>query len=165
MAISVCKLPALQLHSASGLAVKSSAECSATRLAAKRNVSFLSTSSSAAVSHLASTSYGKRSGCLTVRAATTPAAAPKTTSDAKDGRDDRVEEIHTVEEFDAAIKNAGRKLVVVEFAGLQSKRSRNIYPAMVELSRTSQNAVFLLVMGDATEETKEICKRAGVEKV
>lgn len=168
MAISLCKLPTLQLHPTSPRATKPSPECSTVRgarFAAKLNVSFLSTSSSAAVTHLASSRSGKRSGRAAICAATTPAAAPKgVASDVKDGRDDRVEEIHTVEEFDAAIKNAGRKLVVVEYAGLQSKSSRNIYPAMVDLSRTSQNAVFLLVMGDETEDTKELCKRAGIEK-
>jgi hypothetical protein len=106
----------------------------------------------------------RRSGFVTTCAATTPAAAAPS-SDVKDGRDDRVEEIRTVEEFDAAIKNAGRKLVVVEYAGSKSKNSRNIYPAMVDLSRTSQNAVFLLVMGDETDDTKELCRRAGIEKV
>lgn len=161
MAISVCKLPALQFHS---LATKSSAESScviATRFAAKVNLGF-STSSAAAVSHCVGTSYGKRS--YTTCAASTPAAAPKTSSDAKE-LDDRVVQINTVEEFDAAIKDAKRKLVVVEYAASHSKNSRTIYPAMVELSRTSQNAVFLLVMGDENEETKEICKRAGIEKV
>jgi len=167
MAISMCKLPALQFHSASSLAPKSSVECATTvggaRFAsAKLNVSFLSTSSSAALTHFASTSCGRRSGSSTICAATTPAATPKIIPD---DRDDRVVQIHTVEEFDAAIKNAGKKLVVVEYAALHSKNSRNIYPAMVDLSRTSQNAVFLLVLGDETDETKELCRRAGIEKV
>jgi thiol-disulfide isomerase/thioredoxin len=100
---------------------------------------------------------------LRICAAASPTAAPS--SGVKDGRDDRVVQIHTAAEFDAAIKNAGRKLVVVEYAGSKSKNSRNIYPAMVDLSRTSQNAVFLLVMGDETEETKELCRREGIESV
>jgi len=160
MAISACKLPALQFHS---FAAKPAPECARSTSV---SLGFLSTSGSGAVKRLAGVrSDGRRrSGFVTTCAATTPAAAAPS-SDVKDGRDDRVEEIRTVEEFDAAIKNAGRKLVVVEYAGSKSKNSRNIYPAMVDLSRTSQNAVFLLVMGDETDDTKELCRRAGIEKV
>jgi thioredoxin-like negative regulator of GroEL len=161
MAISVCKFPALQLLSTS-LAAKSSTESSCVRFAAKAHLGFLP-SSSGSLNHCAGTSYGKRSSCLRTCAATpTPAAAPKT---AEEELDDRVVEITTVEEFDKAIRDAKKKLVVVEYAASHSKNSRTIYPAMVELSRTSQNAVFLLVMGDKSEETKEICQRAGIEKV
>jgi len=99
---------------------------------------------------------------VTTCASSTPAAAPKTSAEELA---DRVVEIKTVEEFDKAIQDAKKKLVVVEYAASHSKKSRTIYPAMVELSRTSQNAVFLLVMGDETEETKKICERAGIEKV
>lgn len=151
MAISVCKLPAtLQFHSLAGKPE--------TRLGAARvqNLSFGLTKSA-----VAGVSYGRR--VLSICAASTPAAAsPKT---AAEELDDRVVEIHSIEEFDNAIKEAKRKLVVVEFAASHSRNSKKIYPAMVELSRTSQNAVFLLVMGDESEQTKEICVRAGIEKV
>ena len=165
MALSMCKLPTLQVHSASSLGAKPECVAAARSSLGTLNVGFLSTSGSGSVTQFASVkvSSGTSRRSLQVCAATSPTAAPS--SDVKDGRDDRVVQIHTVEEFDAAIKNAGKKLVVVEYAGLKSKNSRNIYPAMVDMSRTSQNAVFLLVMGDETEETKELCKRAGIEKV
>ncbi|KAG0631267.1 hypothetical protein M758_1G239500 [Ceratodon purpureus] len=165
MALSMCKLPTLQVHSASSLGAKPECVAAARSSLGKLNVGFLSTSGSGSVTQFASVkvSSGTSRRSLQVCAATSPTAAPS--SDVKDGRDDRVVQIHTVEEFDAAIKNAGKKLVVVEYAGLKSKNSRNIYPAMVDMSRTSQNAVFLLVMGDETDETKELCKRAGIEKV
>jgi thiol-disulfide isomerase/thioredoxin len=151
MAISVCKLPAsLQFHSLAGKPE--------TRLGAPKvqNLSFGLTKSA-----VAGVSYGRR--VLSICAASTPAAAsPKT---AAEELDDRVVQIHSIEEFDNAIKDAKKKLVVVEFAASHSRNSKKIYPAMVELSRTSQNAVFLLVMGDETEQTKEICVRAGIEKV
>ncbi|KAL3693530.1 hypothetical protein R1sor_007181 [Riccia sorocarpa] len=78
---------------------------------------------------------------------------------------DRVKHIHTVEEFDVALKAAKNKLVVVEYAASYSANSHRIYPAMVELSKACQDVVFLLVVGDETEATKELCTRAGVEKV
>ncbi|OAE18924.1 hypothetical protein AXG93_1976s1300 [Marchantia polymorpha subsp. ruderalis] len=78
---------------------------------------------------------------------------------------DRVKHITTVEEFDEALRLAKNKLVVVEYAATHSANSRKIYPAMVELSKSCQDVVFLLVLGDETEGTKELCDRAGVETV
>lgn len=78
---------------------------------------------------------------------------------------DRVVQIHSVEEFDAALESAESRLVVVEYAGMHSENSKKIYPAMVDLSQTCKDTVFLLVLGDETEGTKELCVRAGIEKV
>lgn len=97
-----------------------------------------------------------------VKAAASPVVEKKS---AAAGRDDRVIQIHTVEEFDTALVDAKSKLVVVEYAAIHSENSKKIYPAMVDLSRTCQDTVFLLVLGDETEATKELCMRAGIEKV
>ncbi|KAG6553115.1 hypothetical protein Mapa_005453 [Marchantia paleacea] len=78
---------------------------------------------------------------------------------------DRVIHITTIEQFDEALRSAKNKLVVVEYAATHSANSRRIYPAMVELSKSCQDVVFLLVLGDETEGTKELCLRAGVENV
>jgi hypothetical protein len=48
---------------------------------------------------------------------------------------------------------------------MHSENSKKIYPAMVDLSQTCKDTVFLLVLGDETEGTKELCERAGIEKV
>ncbi len=79
--------------------------------------------------------------------------------------DTLVQQIHTVEEFDAAMRAAQSKLVVVEYAASHSEKSKKIYPAMVDLSIACQDVVFLLILGDETDDTKELCARAGIEKV
>ncbi|KAK1392951.1 thioredoxin-like protein CDSP32, chloroplastic [Heracleum sosnowskyi] len=79
--------------------------------------------------------------------------------------DERVKQIHSIEEFDEALGSAKDKLVVVEYAASTSYHSRKIYPFMVDLSRTCNDVEFLLVMGDENEKTKELCKREKIEKV
>jgi hypothetical protein len=99
-------------------------------------------------------------------AAVGAAAAAKKNNKNKEQRvDTLVQQIHTVEEFDAAMRAAGSKLVVVEYAASHSEKSKKIYPAMVDLSITCQDVVFLLILGDETDDTKELCTRAGIEKV
>ncbi|KAJ7522470.1 hypothetical protein O6H91_18G012400 [Diphasiastrum complanatum] len=73
--------------------------------------------------------------------------------------------ISTLKDFESTLASAKRRLVVIEYAASHSINSRRIYPAVVELSRTCPDVVFRLVMGDESEETKELCRRAGVEKV
>ncbi|KAH7690094.1 Monodehydroascorbate reductase (NADH) protein [Dioscorea alata] len=80
-------------------------------------------------------------------------------------RDERVKKVHTVEEFNDALRSAKNRLVVVEYAESQSTDSQRIYPFLVELSRTCGDVDFLLVMGDESEDTKELCRREGIEKV
>ncbi|EXB81502.1 Thioredoxin-like protein CDSP32 [Morus notabilis] len=79
--------------------------------------------------------------------------------------DEKVQRVHSVEEFDEALRAAKNKLVVVEFAASHSYHSRKIYPFMVDLSRTCNDVVFLLVMGDESEKTKELCAREKIEQV
>lgn len=79
--------------------------------------------------------------------------------------DERVQQIHSIEEFDEALRVAKNKLVVVEYEARQSKQSSKIYPFMVELSRTCSDVEFLLVIGDESEKTRELCKREKIDKV
>uniref|UniRef100_A0A5B7BE72 Thioredoxin domain-containing protein n=1 Tax=Davidia involucrata TaxID=16924 RepID=A0A5B7BE72_DAVIN len=79
--------------------------------------------------------------------------------------DERVVQIHSVEEFDEALRMAKNKLVVVEYAASHSIRSSKIYPFMVDLSRTCSDVEFLLVMGDESEKTRELCRRENIDKV
>lgn len=79
--------------------------------------------------------------------------------------DERVKKVHTIEEFNDALRSAKNRLVVVEYAESQSTDSQRIYPFLVELSRTCGDVDFLLVMGDESEDTKELCRREGIEKV
>jgi hypothetical protein len=98
-------------------------------------------------------------------AADAAAAAKKNNKNKELTVDTLVQQIHTVEEFDAAMRAAGSKLVVVEYAASHSEKSKKIYPAMVDLSIACQDVVFLLILGDETDDTKELCDRAGIEKV
>lgn len=95
------------------------------------------------------------------------AASPAGASSVKKSvnSDERVQQVHTIKEFDEALDAAKNKLVVVEFAASHSVESRKIYPFMVDLSRTCNDVNFLLVMGDESEETKDLCKREKIEKV
>ncbi|KAL5994169.1 Thioredoxin-like protein cdsp32, chloroplastic [Asimina triloba] len=79
--------------------------------------------------------------------------------------EERVQQIHSIEEFDTALRNAKNKLVVVEFAASHSYHSRKIYPSMVDLSRTCSDVEFLLVMGDESEATKALCAREKIDQV
>ncbi|KAK9112603.1 hypothetical protein Scep_020122 [Stephania cephalantha] len=93
----------------------------------------------------------------------TPSAAKAKKSSSSS--DERVRQVHSVEEFDEALRQAQNKLVVVEYAASHSPHSKQIYPFMVELSRTCSDVEFLLVMGDESEAMKALCEREGVEQV
>ncbi|KAG9442865.1 hypothetical protein H6P81_018719 [Aristolochia fimbriata] len=79
--------------------------------------------------------------------------------------DERVRQVHSIDEFDAALRSAKNRLVVVEFAASHSYHSRKIYPFMVDLSRTCNDVEFLLVMGDESDSTRELCVREKIEQV
>ncbi|XP_057974305.1 thioredoxin-like protein CDSP32, chloroplastic [Malania oleifera] len=97
--------------------------------------------------------------------ASPPGAATGTRDSPATPRDERVHKIHSVEEFDEALRAAKDKLVVVEYAASHSPHSRKIYPFMVELSRTCADVDFLLVMGDESEGTRALCRRESIDKV
>ncbi|KAK2974875.1 hypothetical protein RJ640_020790 [Escallonia rubra] len=79
--------------------------------------------------------------------------------------DERVQQVHSIDEFDQALQKAKDKLVVVEYAASHSSHSKKIYPFMVDLSRTCNDVDFLLVMGDESESTKQLCRREKIEQV
>ncbi|RZC63677.1 hypothetical protein C5167_025417 [Papaver somniferum] len=79
--------------------------------------------------------------------------------------DERVQQVHSTEEFDVALQTAKNKLVVVLFTATHSNYSREIYRLMVDLSRTCNNVVFVLVMVDESDKTKAICERQKIERV
>lgn len=91
--------------------------------------------------------------------------APPPSSDKGRSKDERVVKVNNVEEFDGALKAAKNRLVVVEFAASDNESSSQIYPTMVQLSRTCGDVDFLLVMEDESEATKELCRREGITQV
>lgn len=113
------------------------------------------------------TSRGRRAVLSAPRAAVsgTEKAQPARASDKGKSKDERVVKVNSIEEFDGALKAAKNRLVVVEFAASDSESSSQIYPTMVQLSRTCGDVDFLLVMGDESEATKELCRREGVTQV
>ncbi|PNY14915.1 thioredoxin-like protein CDSP32 chloroplastic-like [Trifolium pratense] len=92
-------------------------------------------------------------------------AAPPSGAEAAKKKDERVQRVHSIEEFDEALQSAKDKLVVVEYATSDDSESIEIYPFLVDLSRTCNDVKFLLVMGDESEKTRELCKREKVDKV
>ena len=79
--------------------------------------------------------------------------------------DERVQKVHTVHEFDEALRLAENKLVVVEYAASHSYHNKRIYPFMVDLSRTCPVVRFILVIGDESEQMKELCARENITSV
>lgn len=122
--------------------------------------SLRSSSSSSSLPKIHSTSRVGLQRRVVITKATGTAA-----SDAKKKKDERVQRVHSIEEFDAALQSAKDKLVVVEYATSDDSESIEIYPFLVDLSRTCNDVEFLLVMGDESEKTKELCKREKVDKV
>lgn len=96
------------------------------------------------------------------RFVTKATAAPGTK---KAPSDERVKRVHSIDEFDEALRMAKNKLVVVEYAASHSYHSSKIYPFMVDLSRTCSDVEFILVMGDESDKTRELCKREKIKKV
>ncbi|KAK1431355.1 hypothetical protein QVD17_07812 [Tagetes erecta] len=99
------------------------------------------------------------------KSSSTTNSPTKTDPNKKQEQEDKVQHIHTVAEFETALREAKDKLVVVEFAARNSKQSSEIYPFMVNLSRTCNDVVFLLVLGDESDEMTEFFKREKIEKV
>jgi thiol:disulfide interchange protein len=100
-----------------------------------------------------------------VRAAVSGAEKEKAKPSESGGKDERVVQVHSAEELDSALQAAKNRLVVVEFAASHSVNSKRIYPCMVDLSRTCGDVDFLLVMGDESDATRELCKREGITQV
>ncbi|XP_002964645.2 thioredoxin-like protein CDSP32, chloroplastic [Selaginella moellendorffii] len=116
-----------------------------------------------ASSPISSSSSSSSSTAAPSGAATSSAKGNKGNGSAT--KEDPVKMISTELEFQAMLRDAGEKLVVVEYAESHSVNSKRIYPAMVELSRTCPDVVFRLILADESEETKEMFRREGVAKV
>lgn len=65
--------------------------------------------------------------------------------------------ISTKEEFDAALKDAGSKLVVVDFTASWCGPCQQIAPVFKELAQENKDVVFLKVDVDENKETAEHC--------
>lgn len=120
-----------------------------------------------------SPALSQKSKSLAVRATAAPTPTPGVKknppspgpSSSSSESDERVQQVHSAEEFDEALKKAKNKLVVVEFAASHSAQSSRMYPFMVKLSRSCNDVEFLLVMGDESEKTKRLCEREKIDKV
>lgn len=74
-------------------------------------------------------------------------------------------QVHSIAEFEEALRSAKNRLVVVEYAASHSANSQRMYPFVVELSRACGDVDFLLVMGDESEQTRALCRREGIDRV
>ncbi|XP_077981068.1 thioredoxin-like [Glandiceps talaboti] len=68
-----------------------------------------------------------------------------------------VREIETKEEFDAALKQAGDKLVVVDFSAEWCGPCRQIAPKYKAMAAEFKDVVFLKVDVDVNSDTSEAC--------
>jgi len=111
------------------------------------------------------TNRGRRAVLSAPRAAASGTEKAPASDKGGKSKDERVVKVHSIEEFDGALQAAKNRLVVVEFAASDSEGSSQMYPTMVQLSRTCGDVDFLLVMGDESEATRELCRREGVAQV
>lgn len=79
--------------------------------------------------------------------------------------DHRVSDIHSRKEFEQALRDAGDNLLVVEYTKLSLPNTAQIYPALVEISRSTPQVSFLRVLGDQSDELKSLCEEAGVTRI
>ncbi|KAI3844455.1 hypothetical protein MKX03_022587 [Papaver bracteatum] len=75
---------------------------------------------------------------------------------------ERVQQVHSIEEFDEALNTARDKLVI---AASYSKHNQKIYPFMADLSRRCNDVEFVLLMVDESEKAKALCEREKIIKV
>lgn len=92
-----------------------------------------------------------------------PRAAAATGVEKGSRRDERVQKVNNIEEFDEALRKAKNRLVVVEYAARNSENSSKIYPFMVDLSRNCSDVDFLLVLGDESDETRKLFAREKID--
>ncbi|KAI3866299.1 hypothetical protein MKW98_007954 [Papaver atlanticum] len=77
---------------------------------------------------------------------------------------ERVKQVHSIEEFDVALQTKKNKLVIVIFMVTHSKHSHTLFPLMVDLSRRYTSIEFVLVMGDESDKTKALCERENIKR-
>ncbi|KAI9095074.1 hypothetical protein K1719_026538 [Acacia pycnantha] len=81
---------------------------------------------------------------------------------------ERVKEVHSIEEFDQALRLAKDRLVVVEFASRDSDESSKMYPFMVELSRSCSEmwtSFWKWATNQEKKKKRELGSREKMEKV
>ena len=77
---------------------------------------------------------------------------------------DRVLKVHTVHEFDEALRLAENKLVVLEYATSHNYYNKRIYLFMADLSRIFLEVRFILVTGDESMKTNKLRARNKKER-
>eukprot|EP00527_Entomoneis_sp_CCMP2396_P009598 CAMPEP_0198136544 /NCGR_PEP_ID=MMETSP1443-20131203/182_1 /TAXON_ID=186043 /ORGANISM="Entomoneis sp., Strain CCMP2396" /LENGTH=146 /DNA_ID=CAMNT_0043797779 /DNA_START=105 /DNA_END=545 /DNA_ORIENTATION=- len=68
-------------------------------------------------------------------------------------------------DFDTVLKDAGDKLVVVDYSTTWCGPCKVIAPKYEELSEKYSDAIFLAVVGDASADASKLMKREGVRSV
>lgn len=74
-------------------------------------------------------------------------------------------EVHSQDELQAQLERAGDKLVVLDIATKTCGPCKLIFPTVVEMSQTYEDAVFLKIMGDHDADTRALMKQWGVKAV
>jgi len=77
----------------------------------------------------------------------------------------RVVDVDSERSFDQTIEAAGKSLVVVDYSTTWCGPCKAIAPKFNELSDKYPDAVFLQVIGDASQDTSKLMKREGVRSV
>ncbi|KAI3848158.1 hypothetical protein MKX03_012331 [Papaver bracteatum] len=76
---------------------------------------------------------------------------------------EKVQQVHNIEDFDVALQTTRDKIVVVIFTASHGKHNRKIYPFIVDLSKRCNDVEFVIVMGDESDKTKAFYK--SMEKI
>ncbi|KAI3832384.1 hypothetical protein MKX03_006745 [Papaver bracteatum] len=77
-----------------------------------------------------------------------------TTSEKRTSGDERLQQAHSIEEFDVALQTAKKSF----------KHNRKLYHFIVDSSRRCNDVEFILVMGDESDKTKSLCERENIVK-
>jgi len=96
---------------------------------------------------------------------TRPAFSYRTTNAGSWTQLNAVADIGSEGAFDKTIKNAGNKLVVIDYSTTWCGPCKVIAPKFEEFSEKYPDAVFLKVIGDASPEASKLMKREGVRSV
>ena len=76
-----------------------------------------------------------------------------------------VVEAASINDMDTILANADESLVVVDFSTSWCGPCKIIAPIFEELSEKYEDVVFVKVMGDETEEARELMRREGITAV
>eukprot|EP00617_Octactis_speculum_P026500 CAMPEP_0185767416 /NCGR_PEP_ID=MMETSP1174-20130828/43166_1 /TAXON_ID=35687 /ORGANISM="Dictyocha speculum, Strain CCMP1381" /LENGTH=109 /DNA_ID=CAMNT_0028451613 /DNA_START=166 /DNA_END=495 /DNA_ORIENTATION=+ len=76
-----------------------------------------------------------------------------------------VDSVGSESEFDGQIKDAGEKLVVIDFSTTWCGPCKVMEPKFYAMSDEHTDAVFLKVIGDSSPDASKLMKREGVRSV